>query len=79
MQEARHQFQESPKELEQDTLGGLDMAAQQLDRALESVILQDVQLAATVITDDDRTTRAADRDERRQRCRSAIDEPCAFR
>ena len=30
------------------------MAAQQLDRALESVSLQDVELAATVITDDDR-------------------------
>ena len=54
MQEARHQFRESLKELEQDTLGGLDMVAQQLDRALESVSLQDVELAATVITDDDR-------------------------
>ena len=54
MQEARHQFRESLKELERDTLGGLDMAAQQLDRALESVCLQDVELAATVITDDDR-------------------------
>ena len=54
MQEARHQFRESLKELEQDMLGGLDMAAQQLDRALESVSLQDVELAATVITDDDR-------------------------
>jgi len=53
MQEARHQFHESLKELEQDTLGGLDMAAEQLDRALESVSLQDVELAATVITDDD--------------------------
>ena len=54
MQEARHQFRESLEELELDTLGGLDMAAQQLDRALESVTLQDVELAATVITDDDR-------------------------
>jgi phosphate transport system protein len=54
MQEARHQFRESLKELERDTLGGLDMAAQQLDRALESVSLQDVELAETVITDDDR-------------------------
>ena len=54
MQEARHQFRESLKELERDTLGGLDMAAQQLDRALESVTLQDVELAATVIADDDR-------------------------
>jgi phosphate transport system protein len=54
MQEARHQFRESLKDLEQDTLGGLDMAAQQLDRALESVTLRDVELAAMVITDDDR-------------------------
>jgi phosphate transport system protein len=54
MQEARHQFRESLRDLEQDTLGGLDMAAQQLNRALESVTLQDVELAAMVITDDDR-------------------------
>ena len=54
MQEARHQFRESLKELERNTLGGLDLAAQQLDRALESVSLQDLELAATVITDDDR-------------------------
>ena len=54
MQEARHQFRESLKQLEQDTLGGLDLAVQQLDRALESVSLQDLELAATVITDDDR-------------------------
>ena len=57
MQEARHQFRESLKDLEQDTLGGLDMAARQLDRALESVSLQHVELAATVITDDDRIDR----------------------
>jgi phosphate transport system protein len=54
MQEARHRFRESLKELEQHTLGGLDMVAQQLDRALESVSSQDIELAATVITDDDR-------------------------
>jgi phosphate transport system protein len=54
MQEARHQFRESLKELEQQTLGGLDMVAQQLDRALESVSFQDVELAGTVIADDDR-------------------------
>ena len=35
--QAGHQFRESLKELERDTLGGLDMAAQQLDRALEWV------------------------------------------
>ena len=54
MQEPRHQFRESLNGLEQDTLGGLDMVAQQLDRALEAVSLQDVELAATVITNDDR-------------------------
>ena len=54
MQEARHQFRESLKELEQQTLGGLDMVAQQLDRALESVSFQDVELAETVIADDER-------------------------
>jgi hypothetical protein len=37
MQQTPHQFRESLKGLEQDTLGGLDVAAQQLDRALESV------------------------------------------
>jgi phosphate transport system protein len=54
MKEARHQFRESLSELEQQTLGGLDMVAQQLDRALESVRIQDVELAETVIADDDR-------------------------
>ena len=54
MQEARHQFRESLSELEQQTLGGLDMVAQQLDRALESVSFQNVELAETVIADDDR-------------------------
>ncbi len=52
MQEARHQFRESLKELERDTLGGLDLVAQALGRALESVNFQDVELAATLIADD---------------------------
>ena len=54
MQEARHQFRESLKELEQQTLEGLDMVIEQLDRALESISDQDVGLAGTVIADDDR-------------------------
>jgi phosphate transport system protein len=54
MDEARHQFRESLRELEQQTLGGLDLVAQQLDRALESVSFQNVDLAETVIADDDR-------------------------
>ena len=53
MQEARHQFRESLIELERQTLGGLDMVAQQLDRALESVRVQDLELAETVIAGDD--------------------------
>ena len=54
MREARHQFRESLSELELQTLGGLDLVAQQLDRALESVSFQNVELAETVIADDDR-------------------------
>jgi phosphate transport system protein len=54
MQETRHQFHEALIELEQQTLGALDMVLQQLDRALESVTNQDVELAGMVIADDDR-------------------------
>jgi len=54
MQETRHHFRESLKELEQLTLGGLDLVIQQLDRALESVAYQDVELAGMVVADDDR-------------------------
>jgi phosphate transport system protein len=50
----RHQFQETLRELEQQTLGGLDMVIQQLDRALESVSYQDIELAGLVVADDDR-------------------------
>src|SRR6267154_1085918 len=54
MGETRHQFRETLKELEQQTLGGLDMVTQQLDRALESVSYQDIELAGIVVADDDR-------------------------
>jgi phosphate transport system protein len=54
MQEVRHQFRESLKELETQTLGGLDLVVSQLDRALESLSYQDVELASMVIADDDR-------------------------
>ena len=54
MLETRHQFHESLKELEDKTLGGLDMAIQQLDGALQSVSCQDVELARMVVADDDR-------------------------
>jgi phosphate transport system protein len=54
MQETRHQFRESLKELERQVLGGLDLVIGQLDRALEAVSYQDVELAAIVVADDDR-------------------------
>ncbi len=54
MQETRHQFREELKELEQQTLGGLDLVVSQLDRALESISYQDVELAGMVVADDDR-------------------------
>jgi phosphate transport system protein len=54
MQETRHQFHEDLKELELQTLGGLDMVIQQLDRALESLSYSDVELAGMVVADDDR-------------------------
>jgi phosphate transport system protein len=54
MQETRHQFREDLKELERQALGGLDLVIQQLDRALESLAYQDVELAGMVVADDDR-------------------------
>src|SRR5664279_1437125 len=54
MQETRHQFREDLKELERQVLGGLDLVVSQLDRALEAVSYQDVELATIVIADDDR-------------------------
>ena len=54
MQETRHQFRETLKDLEHQALGGLDLVTQQLDRALESVSYQDVELAGMVVADDDR-------------------------
>jgi phosphate transport system protein len=52
--ETRHQFREELKELEQQVLGGLDIVVEQLDRALESISYQDVELASMVVADDDR-------------------------
>jgi phosphate transport system protein len=54
VQGTRHQFREDLKGLESQALGGLDMVIGALDRALESVSRQDVELAAMVIADDDR-------------------------
>jgi phosphate transport system protein len=54
MEEVRHQFREDLRGLEQQTLGGLDMVTQQLDRSLESISYQDIELAGMVVADDDR-------------------------
>src|SRR6188472_1380673 len=54
MQETRHQFHENLRALEGQALGGLDLVIGQLDRALESVSYQDVELAGMVVADDDR-------------------------
>jgi len=54
MQETRHHFRETLKELEHQALGGLDLVIEALDRSLESISYQDVELAGMVIADDDR-------------------------
>jgi phosphate transport system protein len=54
MQETRHVFRESLKILESQVLGGLEMVMLQLDRALEAISYQDVELAGMVVADDDR-------------------------
>jgi len=54
MQETRHQFRETLKELERQVLGGIDLVIAQLDRSLEAISYQDVELAAMVVADDDR-------------------------
>ena len=57
MQETRHQFRESLRELERQTVEGLGMVLAQLDRALESVSEHDVELAGIVIGEDQRIDR----------------------
>ena len=54
MGESRAQFHEELAELERMALGGLDMVTGALDRAVETVMNQDVELASMVIADDDR-------------------------
>src|SRR6201997_2590936 len=54
MLETRHQFHESLRALEAQALDGLDLVTQQLDRSLESLSYQDVELAGMVVADDDR-------------------------
>ncbi|MDQ6778480.1 MAG: phosphate signaling complex protein PhoU [Actinomycetota bacterium] len=54
MQETRSNYREALKALERQTLEALDMVVQALDRALEAVSYQDVELASMVVADDDR-------------------------
>ncbi len=54
MYESRHQFREDLKELEHKTLAGIDLVLEQFDRALESLRSHDLELAKTVVADDDR-------------------------
>src|SRR6202042_673702 len=50
----RTHFQEQLRELEANALGGLDLIVEQLDRVLEALHHQDVELAGMVVADDDR-------------------------
>ena len=50
----RMHFQAQLRALEEHALGGLDLIVEQLDRVLEALEHQDVELAQMVIADDDR-------------------------
>ena len=50
----RTHFQDELAGLERAALGGLDLVASALDRALETIQNQDIELASMVIADDDR-------------------------
>ena len=52
--QGRAHFQQQLQELETNALGGLDLIVEQLDRVLEALRHQDVELAQMVIADDDR-------------------------
>jgi phosphate transport system protein len=52
--ETRVQYQEELEQLETSALGGLDLVSTALDRTLEAIEHQDVELAQLVIADDDR-------------------------
>jgi phosphate transport system protein len=50
----RPHFQEELQQLEGQTLAGVDLLVDQLDRTVEALCHQDVELASLVIVDDDR-------------------------
>jgi phosphate transport system protein len=54
MAEARLHYQDQLDALEQNCLGGLDLVIASLDRTMEAVQHQDMELAELVIADDDR-------------------------
>ncbi len=54
MTEVRTAYREELKALEDQTLGGIELARHALERTLEAVEHQDIELASMVIADDDR-------------------------
>ena len=50
----RLRFQDELRQLEEQTLGALDMVVTAMDRTLEALEHQDIELAAIVVNDDDR-------------------------
>jgi phosphate transport system protein len=52
--QGRAHFQQQLQSLEANALGGLDLVLEQLDRVMEALTHQDVELAQMVIDDDDR-------------------------
>jgi phosphate transport system protein len=53
-QQLRHKFKDELAGLETHALGALDLVATQMDRVLEALEHQDVELAEMVVVDDDR-------------------------
>src|SRR5215216_4824183 len=51
---ARVHFQDELRQLEEQALGALDMVVATMDRTLEALEHQDIELAAIVVADDDR-------------------------
>jgi phosphate transport system protein len=54
MGSGRQHFQEELRALEQQALGGIDLVVTTLDRTLEALEHQDIELASIVVHDDDR-------------------------
>src|SRR4051795_6299195 len=50
----RQHFQDELRKLEEQTLGALDLVITSLDRTMEALEHQDIELASIVVNDDDR-------------------------